>query len=85
MKSLGVRVIPMESMRAAKPAVKYFVVNHAKSLGLFKAQAVNRTVQKGNKLVAALAVLIYASKILPASVFSPSGSDSDSAGTTVSL
>jgi hypothetical protein len=33
-KSFGVKVIPMESMRAAKPAVKYFVVNQAKSVGL---------------------------------------------------
>jgi hypothetical protein len=61
-------------MRAAKPAVKYFVVNQAKSVGLFKAQAVKMTVQSGNKLVAALAVLMYVSNSLAPNVFSSSGS-----------
>jgi hypothetical protein len=47
----------MESMRAAKPAVKYSVVNQAKELGDFKAIAEQMTVHNGNKVVATSAVL----------------------------
>jgi hypothetical protein len=53
----------MESMRAAKPAVKYSVVNQAKEEGDFKAIAENNTVQRGKRVVAISAVLTYASKI----------------------
>ena len=63
MKSCGVKVIPMESMRAAKAAVKYSVVNQAKEEGDFKAIPVNKTVQTGNRVVATSAVLTYQSKI----------------------
>ena len=57
-KSLGVKVIPMESMSAARPAVKYSVVNQAKDCGVFKAQSVKMTVHSGNKVVATLAVFV---------------------------
>ena len=56
MKSSGVSVMPILSMSAASAAVKYSVVNQAKDCGLFKASAVNRTVQTGNMLVATSAV-----------------------------
>jgi hypothetical protein len=72
MKSLGVRVIPMLSMRAAKAAVKYSVVNHAKLWGDLRAIPVKRTVHTGNKVVATLAVFSYASKILVPKLFSSS-------------
>ena len=57
MKSWGVKVIPMESIRAAKAAVKYSVVNQAKDAGDFKAAAEKMTVQSGKRVVATLAVL----------------------------
>ena len=48
----------MESMSAAKPAVKYSVVNQAKSVGFFKAQRVKMTVHKGKSVVATLAARV---------------------------
>lgn len=54
-KSLGVRVIPMESIKAARAAVKYSVVNHVNDCGLLRAIPVNKTVHRGNKVVATLA------------------------------
>jgi hypothetical protein len=51
-KSFGVRVIPMLSMRAASPAVKYSVVNQAKLPGDRSASPVKRTVHTGNMVVA---------------------------------
>ena len=63
-KSFGVNVIPIESISAARQAVKYSVENHAKDCGLLRAMAVNRTVQKGKRLVATSAVLRYRSKAL---------------------
>ena len=56
-KSAGARVIPILSMSAASPAVKYSVVNQAKSAGLFKAHMVEITVQTGKRLVTVEAVL----------------------------
>jgi hypothetical protein len=57
-------------MRAARPAVKYSVVNHAKEVGLLRAIPVKRTVQRGNKLVAMSAIFTYPSKIFSPSPFS---------------
>ena len=57
-KSFGVRVIPMESMRAARAPVKYSVVNHEKELGDFSAIPVKMTVHRGKRVVATLAVLV---------------------------
>ena len=56
-KSWGVKVIPMESIRAANPAVKYSVVNQAKELGDFKAIPEQMTVHKGKRVVATSATL----------------------------
>lgn len=64
--------MPMESMRAANPAVKYSVVNQAKDSGLFRAMPVNKTVHTGNSVVATLAVFSYASKIFAPKLFSGS-------------
>ena len=55
-KSWGVKVIPIESIRAANAAVKYSVVNQANDEGDFKAAAENKTVQRGNRVVALSAV-----------------------------
>ena len=51
MKSWGVKVIPMESIRAPNAPVKYFVVNHANFSGAFKAMPANNTVHNGNNTV----------------------------------
>lgn len=48
----------MESIRAARPAVKYSVVNHAKDDGFLRAMPVKRTVQTGKSVVAMLAPLL---------------------------
>lgn len=48
----------MESISAANAAVKYSVVKKSKEEGLFRARAVKRTVQRGKRVVAALAVLV---------------------------
>ena len=50
-------MIPIESISAANPAVKYSVVNQAKELGDFKAIAEQITVHKGKRVVATSAVL----------------------------
>ena len=63
-KSAGVRVMPMESMRAASAAVKYSVAKKSKVEGRLRATAVNRTVHRGKRIVAKLAVLVYTSNIL---------------------
>lgn len=63
-KSAGVRVIPMDSMSAARAAVKYSVVKKSKVDGRLSAMAVNRTVHRGKSVVAAFAALVYASNIL---------------------
>ena len=55
-KSWGVKVIPIESIRAAKAAVKYSVVNQANDAGDFKAAAEKRMVQRGKRVVATSAV-----------------------------
>jgi hypothetical protein len=57
-KSAGVRVMPMESMRAASAAVKYSVVKKSKVDGRLRAMAVKRTVHRGKRIVVALAVLV---------------------------
>ena len=54
-------MIPIESIRIAKPAVKYFVVNQANALGSFSAQSVKTTVQTGNRFVSAPDTLMYVS------------------------
>jgi len=69
-KSCGVRVIPIESISAASPAVKYSVVNHANEDGLLNATALQITVHKGNNVVATFAVFSYPSKIFCPNVFS---------------
>ena len=56
MKSWGVKVIPIESIRAAKPKVKYSVVNHANELGDFNAIPEQITVHRGKRVVATSAV-----------------------------
>lgn len=56
MKSWGVKVIPMESIKAAKAAVKYSVVNQVKLAGDLIAMAEQITVQTGNRVVATSAV-----------------------------
>ena len=48
----------MLSMRAAKPAVKYSVVNQAKADGCLRAIPEQMTVHKGKSVVATLAVLV---------------------------
>lgn len=78
-KSAGVRVIPMESMRAARAAVKYSVVNHSKVDGRLSAMAVKRTVHRGKRVVARFAVLVYASNILADVDFSSEGGEEDAA------
>ena len=57
-KSWGVNVIPIESIRAANAAVKYSVVKKSNVDGFFNAIAVKRTVHRGKRVVAALAVLM---------------------------
>jgi hypothetical protein len=47
----------MESIRAAKAAVKYSVVNQANELGDFKAMPEKRMVQRGKRVVVISAVL----------------------------
>lgn len=74
-KSSGVNVIPILNMSAAKAAVKYSVVNHAKLLGDFKARPVNNTVHTGNKLANRLALVSYASNTFCPNVLLGSGSD----------
>ena len=54
-KSAGVRVIPMDSMRAASAAVNDSVVKKLKVDGRLSAMAMNRTVPKGKSVVAAFA------------------------------
>ena len=54
-KSAGVRVIPMDSMRAASAAVNDSVVKKLKVDGRLSAMAMNRTVHKGKSVVAAFA------------------------------
>merc|ERR1711966_48108 len=54
----------MGSMRMARAAVKYSVVNHANELGLFKAIPVKRTVQRGKRVVARPITLVYVLKSL---------------------
>lgn len=51
-------MIPMESIRAARAAVKYSVVKKSKVEGFLSAMAVKRTVQRGKRVVATLAVLV---------------------------
>jgi len=51
-------VIPIESIRAARAAVKYSVVKKSKVDGFLSAIAVKRTVQRGKRVVATLAVLV---------------------------
>ena len=58
MKSLGVNVIPIESISAANAAVKYWVVKKSNVDGFLSAMAVKRTVHSGKRVVAALAVLV---------------------------
>ena len=53
--------MPILSMRMAKPAVKYLVVNQAKADGSFKAHNVKTTVQTGNRFVSAPETLVYVS------------------------
>lgn len=62
----------MESISAANAAVKYSVVKKSNVDGFLRAIAVNKTVQRGKRVVAALAVFVYTSKILEARDFSPS-------------
>ena len=57
-KSLGVKVIPIESIKAAKAAVKYCVVKKSNVEGFLSAIAVKSTVHNGKRVVAALAVLV---------------------------
>jgi hypothetical protein len=54
----------MDSMSAARAAVKYSVVKKSKVDGRLSAMAVNRTVHRGKSVVAAFAALVYASNIL---------------------
>lgn len=82
-KSAGVRVIPMESMRAARAAVKYSVVNHSKVDGRLSAMAVKRTVHRGKRVVARFAVLVYASNILADVDFSSEGGEEDAAASVL--
>ena len=53
----------MLNMSAARPAVKYSVVNQAKELGDLSATPVARTVHKGKSVVAMFAPFSYVSKI----------------------
>mmetsp|Transcript_18748 Transcript_18748/g.40617 ORF Transcript_18748/g.40617 Transcript_18748/m.40617 type:complete len:115 (-) Transcript_18748:187-531(-) len=71
-KSAGVSVMPMESMRAARAPVKYSVVKKSNDEGRLRARAVKRMVQRGKRVVAALATLVYVSKILEPVDFSES-------------
>jgi hypothetical protein len=64
----------MESISAANAAVKYSVVKKSNDDGLLRARAVNKTVQRGKRVVAALAVFVYTSKILDPRDFSSSPS-----------
>lgn len=66
----------MESISAAKAAVKYSVVKKSNVDGFLRAMAVNKTVQRGNKVVAALAVFVYTSKIFDPRDLSPSAAAS---------
>ena len=50
--------MPMESIRAASAAVKYFVVNQEKEEGLLRATPEQMTVQSGNRLVAMFAAFV---------------------------
>ena len=62
----------MESISAANAAVKYSVVKKSNVDGFFRAMAVYKTVQRGKRVVAALAVFVYTSKIFDPRDFSPS-------------
>ena len=66
----------MESISAAKAAVKYSVVKKSNVDGFLRAMAVNNTVQRGNRVVAALAVFVYTSKIFDPRDLSPSAAAS---------
>lgn len=81
MKSCGVKVIPIESIKAANAAVKYSVVNQVKDAGDFKAMPVNNTVQTGKRVVATSATLTYVSKIFFPKLFSGSGSGTSATST----
>ena len=50
--------MPMESISAASAAVKYSVVKKSNVDGLLSAMAVKRTVHRGKRVVATLAVLV---------------------------
>ena len=82
MKSCGVKVIPIESIKAASAAVKYSVVNQLKDAGDFKAMPVNNTVQTGKRVVATSATLTYVSKTFFPKLFSGSGSGSGTSATS---
>jgi len=66
----------MESISAANAAVKYSVVKKSNVDGFLRAMAVNKTVQRGKRVVAALAVFVYTSKIFDPRDFSPSAAAS---------
>lgn len=55
-KSLGVKVMPIDSINAANAAVKYWVVKKSNVEGRLRAMAVKRTVHNGKSVVAVLAV-----------------------------
>ena len=57
--------------------MKYSVVKKSKVDGLLRARAVKRTVQRGKRVVATLAVLVYMSKILEPRDFSPESAASE--------
>jgi hypothetical protein len=56
--------MPILSMRAPRVPVKYFVVNHAKASGLFRAKLAKRTVHTGNNVVRVSVVFRYISQAL---------------------
>jgi len=85
LKSFGVRVIPIESINAASPAVKYSVVNQANDCGDLSAIPEQRMVQSGNNVVAISAVLTYPSKIFWPKVFSPSEGGSAAASDSLDM
>ena len=67
--------MPIESISAASAAVKYSVVKKSNVEGLLSAMAVKRTVHRGKRVVATLAVLVYTSKTLEARDFSSEESE----------
>jgi 23S rRNA-/tRNA-specific pseudouridylate synthase len=49
----------MDSIKAPREAVKYFVVNHENDWGLAIARPANMTVQRGNRVVSTSVVFKY--------------------------